>query len=120
MLVLDQLGTSMRARPGTGPLKFIRVSKKGRPVLCRSRLIAILQNPFRAYTYQAGESGCRCPSAQPQFWLVTMLVGFQRGCRSADRNRIRRQMRSPPGSSAVPLRILSVSDREDVRGELRR
>src|SRR5215469_11916140 len=78
MLVLDQFGTSIRARPRTGPLKFIRVSKNGRSVVCRSRLVAILPNPFLACTYQTGEAVSRCPPVQPQFWLVTMLVGFQR------------------------------------------
>src|SRR5262249_41322464 len=67
-------GTSTRARPSTGPLKFIRVSKKGRSVVCRSRLVAILPRPFHAYTYKTGEAVCRCPPAQPQFWQLAMLV----------------------------------------------
>src|SRR5215472_18943557 len=103
MLVLDQLGTSIRARPRTGPLKFIRVSKKGRSVVCRSRLIAILPNPFRAYTYKAGESGCRCPPG-----AATIFAGDD-ACRvpkraqglswERRRGRARGQRRTPRGTA---------------------
>src|SRR5579862_514526 len=46
MLVLAQLGASTRARPCTGPLKFIRVSKKGRSLVNRSRFAAIVARSF--------------------------------------------------------------------------
>src|SRR6516164_9024349 len=91
MLVSDQLGTSIRARPRTGPLKFIRVSKKGRLVVCRSRLVAILRDPFRAYTYKAGGAVCQCPPAQPQFRVVWLMAvpGGAEGQRRAGPGRVR-------------------------------
>jgi hypothetical protein len=49
MLVFAGLGSSIRARPGTGPLKFIRVPNEGRSAACRPGIAAIVAAPFLAY-----------------------------------------------------------------------